>query len=90
MKVTKNVIDFSFLLLAKYEYLLQLFSLHNYLLKPCKLFISSETSLSDINITIRVLVLQESQVLSTRNWRACMTRFMNMEEAIGVCKDRTK
>ena len=35
-------------------------------------------------------VLQKSQVRSTRNRRACMIRCMNVVEARGVCKDRSR
>ena len=34
-------------------------------------------------------VLQKVWVRSTRNRRACMTRCMNVDEAKGVCKDRS-
>ena len=34
-------------------------------------------------------VLQKGQVYSTRNWRACMISCMNVDEARGVCKDRS-
>ena len=33
-------------------------------------------------------VLQKDQVCRIHNRRACMIRCMNVEEAIGVCKDR--
>ena len=35
-------------------------------------------------------VLQKGRVRSTRNWRACMTRCMNVEEAKRVCKNRSR
>ena len=35
-------------------------------------------------------VLQKGRVRSTRNRRACMTRCMNVDEAKGVCKDRSR
>ena len=35
-------------------------------------------------------VLQKGQVRNTRNQRACMIRCMNVEEARGVCKDRSR
>ena len=35
-------------------------------------------------------ILQKGQVRSTRNRRACMTRCMNVGEAKGVCKDRSR
>ena len=35
-------------------------------------------------------ILQKGQVRSTRNRRACMTRCMNVDEAKGVCKDRSR
>ena len=35
-------------------------------------------------------VLQKGQVRSTRNRRACMIRCMNINEARGVCKDRSR
>ena len=35
-------------------------------------------------------VLQKGWVRSTRNRRACMTRCMNVDEAKGVCKDRSR
>ena len=34
-------------------------------------------------------VLQKGQVRSTRNWRACMIRCINVDEARGVRKDRS-
>jgi hypothetical protein len=34
-------------------------------------------------------VLENGQVRSTRNWRACMRILMKVEEAKGVCKDRS-
>ena len=36
------------------------------------------------------LVLQKGQVRSTRNRRACMIRCTNVDEARGVCKDRSR
>ena len=35
-------------------------------------------------------VLQKGQVHCTRNRRACMIRCMNVDEARGVCKDRSR
>ena len=35
-------------------------------------------------------ILQKGQVCSTRNWRVCMTRCMNPDEAKGVCKDHSR
>ena len=35
-------------------------------------------------------VLQKGRVRCTRNRRACMTRCMNVDEAKGVCKDRSR
>jgi hypothetical protein len=35
-------------------------------------------------------VLEKNQVGSTRNRRACMMNLMTVEEAKGVCKDRSK
>jgi hypothetical protein len=35
-------------------------------------------------------VLEKGQARSTRNRRACMRNLMTVEEAIGVCKDRSK
>ena len=35
-------------------------------------------------------VLQKGRVRITRNRRACMTRCMNVDEAKGVCKHRSK
>jgi hypothetical protein len=35
-------------------------------------------------------VLEKGQVRSTRNRRACMKNLMTVEEAKGVCKDRSK
>jgi hypothetical protein len=35
-------------------------------------------------------VLEKGQVKSTRNRRACMKNLMKVQEAKGVCKDRTK
>ena len=35
-------------------------------------------------------VLQKDRVCSTRNRRACMTRCINVDEAKGVCKDRSR
>jgi hypothetical protein len=35
-------------------------------------------------------VLEKGQVKSTRNRRACMRILMTVEEAKGVCKDRSK
>jgi hypothetical protein len=35
-------------------------------------------------------VLQQGQVKSTQNRRACMRNLMSVEETKGVCKDRSK
>ena len=35
-------------------------------------------------------VLQKGRVRSTRNRRTCMTRCMKVDEAKGVCKDRSR
>jgi predicted secreted protein len=35
-------------------------------------------------------VLEKCQVKSTRNWRACMRNLMTVEEAKGVCEDRSR
>jgi hypothetical protein len=35
-------------------------------------------------------VLEKGQVMSTRNRRACIRNLMTLEEAKGVCKDRSK
>ena len=35
-------------------------------------------------------VLQKGQVCSTRNQPMCMIRCMNVDEARGVCKDRSR
>jgi hypothetical protein len=35
-------------------------------------------------------VLEKDQVKSTRNRRACMKNLMKVQEAKGVCKDRSK
>jgi hypothetical protein len=35
-------------------------------------------------------VLEKDQVMSIRNQRACMRNLMTVEEAKGVCKDRSK
>jgi hypothetical protein len=35
-------------------------------------------------------VLEKGQVRSTRNRRACMRNLLTVEEAKGVCKDRSK
>jgi hypothetical protein len=35
-------------------------------------------------------ILEKGQVRSTRNRRACMRNLMAVEEAKGVCKDRSK
>ena len=35
-------------------------------------------------------ILQKGQVLSTRNRRVCMVRYINVEDARGVCKNRSR
>ena len=35
-------------------------------------------------------VFQKGQVRSTRNRRACIIKCMNIDEARGVCKDRSR
>jgi hypothetical protein len=47
--------------------------------RPCRIFLDQ----------IREF-LEKGQVKSTRNRRACMRNLMTVEEASGVCKDRSK
>ena len=42
------------------------------------------------NIDLIGEVHQKGQVRSTRNRRVCMIRCMNVDEARGVCKDRSR
>ena len=47
-----------------------------------------------IDVSLRInQILQKTHVRSTRNWRgrrAYMTRWVNVNEARGVCKDRSR
>ena len=35
-------------------------------------------------------ILKKGQMRSTHNWRACMVRCMNVDEARGICKDHSR